>query len=53
MNTILLVISLFLTILFTLVNITGIIAKQNIPAMNFILWALGVLGVLIHYLKIW
>lgn len=53
MNTILLIISMFLAILFTLANAIMWQRNKDIPIGNTIIWALGVLGILIHYLKIW
>lgn len=53
MNIILLVISLFLTIFFTFVNAVMWQRDKDIPPSNIILWAVGVLGLLVHYLKIW
>jgi len=39
----------FITVLFTLVNVPRIIHKQDIPAMNMISWAVGIVGILFVY----
>ena len=46
-NLILLITFLFLTILFSLVNITRIIKKDSIPAINMYLWAIGITGLIV------
>ena len=43
---ILLIMFLFMTILMTLANISRLIYKSEISAMNFLLWAIGLTGII-------
>lgn len=52
MNKILLIISIFLVILFSFANAIMWQRNKDIPAGNVIFWTLGMLGILVHYLKI-
>lgn len=47
--TIILLISTFLTIWFGSIIIACLIAKQAIPSLNFIVFAIGATGILAHF----
>lgn len=53
MTTVLFVIAIFCAIWFTSLIIGGLIAKNSIPAWNFILMAAALTAVITHIIGIW
>ena len=50
-NTIIFILSLFLDILMTIVNVGRLIYKNDVPGFQVFLWALGIMGVVLKILK--